>query len=75
MLVDFTEGVVIKYQNDRIDEGTAPKTINEEVGFLFRILGEPGGIIRARLRKRKMLMHYSHICMEATRHAFESVVK
>ena len=55
MLVDFNEAAVIKYQNDRLDEGTAPKTINEEVGFLLRILGEPGDIIRARLRKRKML--------------------
>ena len=55
MLVDFNEAVVIKYQNDRLDEGTAPKTINEEVGFLLRILGEPGDIIRVRLRKKKML--------------------
>ncbi len=55
MLVDFNEAAVIKYQNDRLDEGTAPKTINEEVGFLLRILVEPGDIIRARLRKRKML--------------------
>jgi integrase len=55
MLVDFNEAAVIKYQNDRLDEGTAPKTINEEIGFLLRILGEPGDIIRARLRKRRML--------------------
>ena len=55
MLVDFNEAAVIKYQNDRLDEGTAPKTINEEVGFLLRILGEPGDIFRVRLRKRKML--------------------
>jgi integrase len=55
MLVDFNEAVVIKYQNDRLDEGTAPKTINEEVGFLLRILDEPGEIIRARLREKKML--------------------
>ena len=55
MLVDFDEAAVIKYQNDRLDEGTAPKTINEEVGFLLRILGEPGDILRARLRKKKML--------------------
>jgi integrase len=53
--VDFNEAAVIKYQNDRLDEGTAPKTINEEVGFLLRILGEPGDILRVRLRKRKML--------------------
>ena len=55
MLVDFDEAVVTKYQNDRLEEGTAPKTINEEVGFLLRILGEPGDLIRARLRKKKML--------------------
>jgi integrase len=55
MLVDFNEAAVIKYQNDRLDEGAAPKTINEEVGFLLRILGEPGDILRVRLRKRKML--------------------
>jgi integrase len=55
MLVDFNEAVVTKYQNDRLEEGTSPKTINEEVGFLLRILGEPGDIIRLRLRKKKML--------------------
>jgi integrase len=55
MLVDFNEAVVTKYQNDRLEEGTAPKTINEEVGFQLRILGEPGDIIRLRLRKKKML--------------------
>ena len=28
MLVDFNDAAVIKYQNERLDEGTAPKTIN-----------------------------------------------
>jgi integrase len=55
MQVDFNEAVITKYQNDRLEEGAAPKTINEEVGFLLRILGEPGDILRARLRKKKML--------------------
>jgi integrase len=55
MLVDFGESVVATYQNDRLEEGAAPKTINEEVGFLLRILGEAGDVIRARLRKKKML--------------------
>ena len=55
MLVDFNEAVITKYQNDRLEEGTAPKTINEEVGFLLRILGESGDLIRARLRKKKTL--------------------
>jgi integrase len=55
MVVDFNEAIVTKYQNDRLGEGAAPKTINEEVGFLLRILGEPGDMMRARLRKKKML--------------------
>lgn len=55
MLVDFNEAVITKYQNERLEEGTAPKTINEEVGFPLRILGEPGDLIRARLRKKKTL--------------------
>ena len=55
MLVDVNEAAVIKYQNDRLDEKAAPKTINEEVGFLLRILGEPGDVMRVRLRKKKML--------------------
>ena len=55
MLVDFDEATVTKYQNDRLEERAAPKTINEEVGFLLRILGEPGDVIRARLRKKKTL--------------------
>ncbi len=55
MLVDFNEAVVTKYQNDRLSEKASPKTINEEVGFLLRILGEPGDLIRVRLRKKKTL--------------------
>ena len=55
MLVDFNEAVVTKYQNDRLSEKASPKTINEEVGLLLRILGEPGDLIRLRLRKKKML--------------------
>jgi integrase len=36
-------------------EPGAKKTVNHEVGFLLRILGDPGDLIRIRLRKRKML--------------------
>jgi hypothetical protein len=39
----------------RLNEGAAPKSVNEEVGFLLRILGDPGDLLRVRLRKRKML--------------------
>jgi hypothetical protein len=55
MMVEFDDQIITNYQNDRLEEHAAPKTINEEVGFLLRILGEPGGITRARLRKKKML--------------------
>ena len=55
MLVDFNESTVIAYQNKRLDERAAPKTIYEEVGFLLRILDEQGDLLRLRLRKKKML--------------------
>jgi len=55
MLVDFNETAVIQYQNARLNEGAAPKSVNEEVGFMLRILGDPGDLLRIRLRKRKML--------------------
>jgi integrase len=55
MLVDVHEATVMEYQNDRLSEGASPKTVNEEIGFLLRILGEPGDVLRVRLRKKKML--------------------
>ena len=38
MVVDVTEQTVIAYQTMRLKEVAAPKTINEEVGFLLRLL-------------------------------------
>jgi hypothetical protein len=55
MLVDMNEASVIKYQNDRLTEGAAPKTVNEEVGFLLRVLGDLGDLLRVRLTKKKKL--------------------
>ncbi len=55
MLVDFNEASVTQYQNARLSERAAPKSVNEEVGFLLRILGDLGDLIRIRLRKKKML--------------------
>jgi integrase len=55
MTIDFTEQTVTTYQTVRLKEGAAPKSINEEVGVLLRLLGEPGDVIRARLRRRKAL--------------------
>jgi len=54
MLVDITDKVVQKYQIERLKELAAPKTINEEVGFLLRLLNiAQEGAIRAQLRKTK----------------------
>jgi integrase len=55
MVVDVTEKTVKGYQTSRLKEGAAPKTINEEVGFLLRMLGEGGDLIRIRLRRQKTL--------------------
>jgi integrase len=55
MAVDITDKTVKAYQTTRLKEGAAPKTINEEVGFLLRLLGEAGDGIRARLRRQRAL--------------------
>ena len=55
MIVDADETMVLEYQEQRLREKAAPKSINEEVGFLLRLLGERGELIRARLRKQKSL--------------------
>lgn len=56
MVVDVTDKTVVKYQTDRLKESAAPKTINDEVGFLLRILPiAQAGAIRAQLRAKKQL--------------------
>jgi integrase len=55
MAVEVTEKTVKDYQTARLTEKAAPKTINEEVGFLLRLLGEQGDGIRAKLRRQKAL--------------------
>jgi integrase len=55
MAVDVSEKTVKQYQTMRLKEKAAPKTINEEVGFLLRLLGIAGDAIRARLRRQKTL--------------------
>lgn len=55
MAVEVAEKTVKTYQSDRLKEKAAPKTINEEVGFLLRLLGDQGDGIRARLRRQKAL--------------------
>ncbi len=55
LLVDIDETEVIGYQSTRLKESAAPKSINEEVRFLLTMMGEPGDVIRVRLRKKKKL--------------------
>ncbi len=55
MAIDITDKTVKAYQMMRLKESAAPKTINEEVGFLLRLLGEAGDLVRARLRRQKTL--------------------
>ena len=55
MLVDINEETVKGYQEARLREKTAPKSINEEIGFLLRMMDVPGDVLRVRLRKKKLL--------------------
>ena len=55
MIVDIDEAAVLRYQENRLREKAAPKSINEEVRFLLKMLGDSGEVIRGRLRKKKQL--------------------
>jgi integrase len=55
MLVDMNDKAVVQYQNNRLTEGASPKTVNDEVGFLLRIMGDPGDLLRVRLKKKRKL--------------------
>ncbi len=56
MAVEIKGTAVIEFQTQRLNEGAAPKTINQEVGFLLRLLptGQSGSI-RAQLKQQKRL--------------------
>jgi integrase len=55
LVVDINEAAVMGYQEDRLREKAAPKSINEEVRFLLKMMGDPGEVIRAHLKKKKQL--------------------
>ena len=55
MAVNVTDSVVTGYQSARLKEKASPKSINEEVGFLLRILGDQGDALRLKLRRKKLL--------------------
>jgi integrase len=55
MIIDIDDRMVLSYQESRLRENAAPKSINEEVRFLLKMLGDPGEVIRGRLKKKKQL--------------------
>jgi integrase len=60
MSVDISDTAVKDYQTARLKEKSSGKSINEEVGFLLRILGEHGDFIRAKLRRTRALKLTTH---------------
>jgi hypothetical protein len=52
MIIDIDDRMVLGYQESRLRESAAPKSINEEVRFLLKMLGDPGEVIRALSKRR-----------------------
>lgn len=55
LVAEITDRSVLDYQTARLKEQAAPKSINEVVGFLLRILEEQGDAICAKMRRQKTL--------------------
>jgi integrase len=55
LIVDVSPDTVRQYQSARLREKASPKSVNEEVGFLLRVLAERGDAIRAVLRRDRNL--------------------
>jgi integrase len=55
MLAEISDKMIRQYQTARLNEGAAPKSINEEVGFLLRLLRDQGDALRSALRQQKAL--------------------
>jgi len=55
LAADISDETVKSYQTDRLKEGAAPKSINDETQMLLRILGDQGDIIRVRMRRKNTL--------------------
>ena len=55
MVAEIGDKAVKDYQIARLQEKAAPKSVNEEVGFLLRIMGSSGEVLRAQLRRQKLL--------------------
>jgi integrase len=55
LVAEINERALLDYQAARLREQASPKTINEELSFLLRILEERGDVIRASMRRHKTL--------------------
>jgi integrase len=55
LVVDVSEATVKEYQTARLKEKASPKSINDEVGLLLRVLEDQGDAIRSRLKRQKAL--------------------
>ncbi|PWU08140.1 MAG: hypothetical protein C5B51_08285 [Terriglobia bacterium] len=55
LVVEITPTVVKRYQASRLEQKAGPKTINDEVLLLLRLLGDQGDLIRAKMRREKSL--------------------
>jgi integrase len=55
MLIEIGDEAVRGYQIARLKEKASPKSINEEVGFLLRIMGERGDLLRGVLKRKRLL--------------------
>jgi integrase len=54
-MIEIGEQVITEYQTERLKEKGAPKSINEEVALILRLLGDRGEAIRIKLRRNKVL--------------------
>ena len=66
LLIEVTVNTVVSYQSARLREGASGKTINEEVGFLLRVMGDVGDVVRLKLKKdRKLKLPQNENCGRA----------
>jgi integrase len=55
MVVEITVEAASDYQVKRLEQKAAPKTINDEVGTLLRMMGNRGDLLRSELKRKKLL--------------------
>jgi integrase len=55
LIAQIDVSAVTDYQIKRLEQKAAPKSINDEVGELMRIMGSRGDVVRGELKRRKLL--------------------